>query len=356
MKRRVNPIAALAAASVIAVACAGESPSPGGAGSGSSNPGSSSGGSSGSGRFGGSSGASSGSGPSSGSTSGAPVGADASASSSSGGSGGSGGGGSSGGGSSSGSSGGSGSTSSSGSTSGSSQGGPPDASSPPPPACTPPTSGTAGYATRYWDCCKPSCGTSHTCAIDGVTRNDGAKSSCQGGPAYECYDMAPQVVSDTLAYAFAAYNGASCGTCFQLTFTGKSNDGTMDKGSQQICGKSLIVQVVNTGGLQAHQFDLLIPGGGVGQNNACSTEWKASSSQLGDQFGGLMLQCARQSNYNYSLYPACTISACQSLFANSPTMEAGCEFIINWMKGANNPSVMFTQVSCPSQLRNMSGL
>ncbi len=224
------------------------------------------------------------------------------------------------------------------------------------PACTPPTSGSAGYATRYWDCCKPSCGSSHTCAADGTTRNDGAKDSCQGGTAYECYDMSPQVVSDSLAYAFAAYDGASCGTCFQLTFTGKSNDGTQDMGSEQICGKSIIVQVVNTGGLQSGQFDLLIPGGGVGANDACASEWKVSASQLGVQYGGLMLQCEQQDNYNYSQYPACTLSACQSLFPNSATMQAGCGFIINWMKGANNPSVKYTQVSCPSQLTSMSGL
>lgn len=189
-----------------------------------------------------------------------------------------------------------------------------------------------------------------------MTRNDGAQDSCQGGSAYECYDMAPQVASDTLAYAFAAYDGASCGTCFQLTFTGTSNDGQPDQGSQAICGHSIIVQVVNTGGLATGQFDLLIPGGGVGQNDSCTTQFGVSTSQLGVQFGGLMLQCEQQDNYNYAQYEACTISACQTLFANSATMEAGCEFIINWMKGANNPNLMFTQVPCPSQLTSMSGL
>src|SRR5207237_1440308 len=181
-------------------------------------------------------------------------------------------------------------------------------------ACVPPTSGTSGFATRFWDCCKPSCGSSHTCAADGVTRNDGAKDSCQGGNAFECYDMAPQVVSDSMAYAFAAFNGAACGTCYQLTFTGTSNTGNTDTGSQQICGKSIIVQVVNTGGLQAGQFDLLIPGGGVGQNNACSNQWMVANSQLGVQFGGLMLQCEQQDNYNYAQYTAWTIAGCNSLF------------------------------------------
>jgi len=168
--------------------------------------------------------------------------------------------------------------------------------------------------------------------------------------------MAPQVVSSTLAYGFAAFDGASCGTCFQLTFTGTSNDGTADPGSEAICGASMIVQVVNTGGLQTGQFDLLIPGGGVGANDSCTTEWNVSTSQLGVQYGGLMLQCEQNDDYNYAEYEACTISACQSLFANSATMETGCEFIINWMKGANNPNVMYTQVTCPSALTSVSGL
>jgi hypothetical protein len=168
--------------------------------------------------------------------------------------------------------------------------------------------------------------------------------------------MSPQVVSDSLAYAFAAFDGASCGTCYQLTFTGTSNDGTMDMGSQEICGKSIIVEVVNTGGLQSNQFDLLIPGGGVGANDACSTQWGVPTSQLGVQYGGLMLQCEQQDNYNYAQYTACTISACQSLFPKTPTMEAGCEFIVNWMQGANNPNVKYTQVTCPSQLTSVSGV
>jgi hypothetical protein len=168
--------------------------------------------------------------------------------------------------------------------------------------------------------------------------------------------MAPQVVSPTLAYAFAAFDGAGCGTCYQLTFTGTSNTGNADEGSQQICGSSIIVQVINTGGLAQGQFDLLLPGGGVGQNDACTTQFNVPASSLGDTFGGLMLTCEQNDNYNYSEYTQCTISACQTLFANSATMDTGCDFIINWMKGANNPNLMYTQVACPSALTNVSGV
>jgi len=167
--------------------------------------------------------------------------------------------------------------------------------------------------------------------------------------------MAPMVQSDSLAYAYAANNNASCGSCYQLTFTGQShNGGTPDQGSAAMCGKSIIVQVVNTGNITSGQFDLLIPGGGVGQFNACSNQWH--SSNLGVQYGGLMLQCEQDNNYDYAKYTQCTIDACKSLFSSNSQMEQGCEFIINWMKGADNPSVMYQSVSCPSQLRNNSGL
>lgn len=155
---------------------------------------------------------------------------------------------------------------------------------------------------------------------------------------------------------FAAFNGASCGTCYQLTFTGSSHDGTADPGSAALCGASMTVQVINTGNLNAGQFDLLIPGGGVGQNDACTTQFNVSTSALGDTNGGLMFTCETNDNFNYSEYPACTLSACQTLFPNSTTMATGCEFIINWMKGANNPNLMYTQVPCPSALSNLSGI
>ena len=50
----------------------------------------------------------------------------------------------------------------------------------------------------------------------------GTQSACSNGSAYACYDYSPTVAPDNpcLAYGFAAFNGVSCGTCYQLTFTG----------------------------------------------------------------------------------------------------------------------------------------
>ncbi len=68
--------------------------------------------------------------------------------------------------------------------------------------------------TRYWDCCKASCGWAgkasvtnpvETCAQDGVTPvNDNTQSGCNGGSAYMCNNQQPWNVSSTLSYGYAA--------------------------------------------------------------------------------------------------------------------------------------------------------
>lgn len=84
-----------------------------------------------------------------------------------------------------------------------------------------------------------------------------------------CADQSPWAVNSTLAYGFAAVNIAGgsesswCSACYALKFT-----------SGNAKGKTLIVQATNTGGdLGSNQFDLAIPGGGVGIFNGCTQEW-----------------------------------------------------------------------------------
>jgi hypothetical protein len=72
----------------------------------------------------------------------------------------------------------------------------------------------AGITTRYWDCCKASCGWTgkasvtnpvETCAQDGVTPVDvNTQSVCNGGSAYMCNNQQPWNVSSTLSYGYAA--------------------------------------------------------------------------------------------------------------------------------------------------------
>jgi hypothetical protein len=96
------------------------------------------------------------------------------------------------------------------------------------------------------------------------------------------------------------------------------------------------------------QFDLLVPGGGVGQFNACSNQWGISSSALGAQYGGLLTDCNAD--------PDCMKQKCQSVFGSMPALLAGCTWFTNWYGSADNPSVTYKQVPCPSQITSKSGI
>jgi hypothetical protein len=219
------------------------------------------------------------------------------------------------------------------------------------------TNGQQGWATRYWDCCKPSCGWSENASRPVVScdqndqslgNNFSAGSSCSGGNAHTCWRMAPWSVSSKVAYGFAAFNGAACGTCFQLDFSGSSHNGNSDAGSQSLSGKHMIVQVINTGGIGGGQFDLLVPGGGVGDFNACSSQW--GTSDLGAQYGGFFLSCAQQNNYNYEPSRTCAKNWCQKVFSGKQDLLDGCLWYVDWAGMADNPNLTYGQVSCPPEL------
>ncbi|KAI9285223.1 RlpA-like double-psi beta-barrel-protein domain-containing protein-containing protein [Umbelopsis sp. AD052] len=201
-------------------------------------------------------------------------------------------------------------------------------------------SGT-GTTTRYWDCCKASCSWSgkgsvtapvNSCAANGVSvLSPDVASGCNGGSAYMCNDQQPWAVNDNLAYGFAAATIAGlteqdwCCTCYALKFT-----------STSIAGKTLVVQVTNTGGdLGSNQFDLQLPGGGVGIFNGCQSQWNAPSQGWGAQYGGVS-----------------SLSACSSL---PSALQPGCKFRFGWFEGADNPSVSFEQVVCPAELVAKTG-
>ncbi|THV48093.1 hypothetical protein BGAL_0268g00040 [Botrytis galanthina] len=204
----------------------------------------------------------------------------------------------------------------------------------------------SGTTTRYWDCCKPSCawsgkaalasgsGPVGTCDVKDSPLSDPtavAVSGCNGGNSYMCSDQSPWAVSDDLAYGYAAVNIAGgseaswCCACYELTFT-----------STALAGKKMIVQATNTGGdLGSNQFDLAIPGGGVGIFNGCTTEFGAPSSGWGAQYGGVA-----------------AVSSCSTFPA---ALQPGCNFRFNWFESADNPTVDFKQVECPAALTKSTG-
>ena len=74
---------------------------------------------------------------------------------------------------------------------------------------------STGKTTRYWDCCKGSCGWSGKASVsqpikscdkkDNPLADMAAKNGCEsGGQAYMCTDQSPWAVNDNLAYGFSA--------------------------------------------------------------------------------------------------------------------------------------------------------
>ncbi|KAG1541487.1 hypothetical protein G6F51_007866 [Rhizopus arrhizus] len=194
-------------------------------------------------------------------------------------------------------------------------------------------------ATRYWDCCKPSCGWNgkakvsapvRTCAKNGVTLvGTNVQSGCANGGAYTCNNNQPWVVNNNLSYGFAAARipgGGEdrwCCSCFELTFT-----------STPAKGKKMVVQVTNTGydaGTEkGTHFDLLMPGGGVGLFNGCQSQWNTPTDGWGARYGGV---------WNKQM--------CSKLPAQ---LRKGCEWRFGWFQGADNPTLTYREVTCPKEI------
>ena len=220
--------------------------------------------------------------------------------------------------------------------------------------------GQEGFATRYWDCCMPHCswpehgGSAKTCDAKGKTPigNNGG-SICSGGQGATCTSQIPIIVSDKLAYAFAATpgNDNTCGKCFALTFTGRGKYETKAN-HKALAGKTLVVMASNIGyDVQGGQFDIMIPGGGVGAFNGCARMgWGAQ----GKQYGGLLSDCEEEVGYSGDLLTKrkeCLTKKCNSSFANDPQAKEGCLFLATWMEAAGNPTHNFKEVPCPAALK-----
>jgi hypothetical protein len=259
-----------------------------------------------------------------------------------------------------------------------------------------------GWASRYWDGCKPHCSWLHhignpkpwavakTCDInnkeittyyrhpdwnDYYTGYLGVQSSCEGGTAYSCFDMAPIAINDTLAYGFAAIDPgiAKCGTCYQLEFDGDwyNKPGMPRPTHVAIKGKKMIVMASNVGGVEYNQFDILIPGGGVGDFDSFSKQLGIKKEDLGVQFGGLLSNCLnngmnvilglkgndaiRDGSHRATLeqWQECLRRECNRVFGNkNKTLLNGCLWHVNWFMAADNPSLYYKEVDCPKYLKD----
>jgi len=206
----------------------------------------------------------------------------------------------------------------------------------------PNVTGGDGFATRYWDCCQPHCAQfdGHRCGQDGTSSTGDMNSACSGGGSFACYDEAPRAISDCLSYGHFAKSNPNCGGCYRIQFTGEGQHNVNDPGSKLIKGKQMVVKVTNTGGdVAGNQFDLMIPGGGVGQFNACSRQW--GTSDLGAQYGGFLTECTG----SHAAKKECVRQECMKI-PSGPARE-GCIWFVDWFQVADNPNFTSQSTSCP---------
>ena len=224
----------------------------------------------------------------------------------------------------------------------------------------------SGWATRYWDCCKPSCSwqensggnPARQCTNKGKTESTdwGGGSVCSGGGLMTCTSQIPFTVDgcDNIGFAFAAVpasNGGQCGHCYELTFTGEGHYNSTNANTKTLkkLGKKLIIMATNIGGdVQQGQFDIMILGGGVGQFNGCSSMgW----GNQGEQYGGLLSVCEKENDYAAGKMKSCLTSKCNSVFSGDSQAKEGCLFLANFLEAAGNPEHTYKEVECPDVLK-----
>jgi hypothetical protein len=147
-------------------------------------------------------------------------------------------------------------------------------------------------------------------------------------------------MSDCLSYGYIAKANPNCGGCYRIQFTGEGQNDPKEPGSQLLKGKQMIVKVSNTGGdVASNQFDLMVPGGGVGQFNACAKQW--GTSDLGAQYGGFLTNCKG----DHATRKECVRQNCNKIPAG-PARD-GCLWFVDWFEVADNPKFTSQATTCP---------
>ena len=254
--------------------------------------------------------------------------------------------------------------------------------------------GKTGWNSRYWDGCKPHCSwlssvdtTSEETYQAGrtVARNcnvhdvevpaftlghavqqywmgyEGTNSACDTKDptgTFACTDMAPIAVNENLSYAYVAGSGKQyqygCGKCYHLQYNGGKSDGDVKKTHKALNGKHIVVMVSNIGhDVVEGQFDLLVPGGGVGAFDALSTQLGLTdASVLGANGGGIGRVCFEQVGWDGEVadFQKCIIDGCEKAFAKWPNLLRGCKWYAEWYMAADNPTYNWEEVECPQYL------
>ena len=103
------------------------------------------------------------------------------------------------------------------------------------------------------------------------------------------------------------------------------------------------------------QFDIMIPGGGVGIFNGCSD---ILGNNLGAQYGGLLSDCENEVGYGgddntiYTRRKECLINKCNRFFSGKEDAKDGCLFLANFLEAAGNPLHTYKEIECPQVLKD----
>ena len=275
---------------------------------------------------------------------------------------------------------------------------------PPPAEYTKDISATAkrGWNTRYWDACKPHCAwisngqegktdttteasyqkgmtTARNCNIHDVEvptftvgsganvywfGYEGTNNACGNAKekgVFTCTDMAPIAVNDSLSYAYVAGPGSqtTCGKCFHLQYNGSFKDASANNAAKEthkaLKGKHMVVMTSNIGhDVERGQFDLMVPGGGVGAFDALSVQVNGKNIKWGAGFGGFLTECQSTLGYDNTLekYQQCVRDMCDAAFGNAgfPNLLRGCHWFADWFMAADNPTYNWEEVECPQYL------
>jgi len=151
-------------------------------------------------------------------------------------------------------------------------------------------------------------------------------------------NQAPWKVGN-ISFGYVAAGIGACGDCWQFDFPN---------------GHVMVVMKSNIGDIkEGAKFDLMIPGGGVGDFDALTrqvTNSGVSNPDMGVRYGGFRGKCG----WDYSQQSVnCVKDMCNSVFKNLPDLKAGCLWWVenlgnsgNW----NNPTVKYKSVTCPKEL------
>ena len=255
------------------------------------------------------------------------------------------------------------------------------------------SNGKTGWSSRYWDACKPHCSwlssvdttSEETYQAGGtVARNcnihdvevpaftlghavqqywmgyEGTNSACvneNAGGTYTCTDMAPIQVNENLSYGYVAAPGGQfgggCGKCFHLQFNGGNHANDVKATHKALKGKHMIVMASNIGyDVDEGQYDMLVPGGGVGAFNALSMQIGVPASGLGANGGGFLTECQASLGWDNTVeaYQECVIKKCDEVFKDWPNLLRGCRWYAEWYMAADNPTYNWEEVECPQYL------